>query len=49
MTLLDIENVPKVNEDGNTYCEHCKDTVDFGTPCARHEKPGRDKPTPPLY
>ena len=48
MTLLDVQDVPEVDDDGNADGEHSKDTVHLGCPCKGHEGTARQEPQPPV-
>ena len=48
MALLDIEDVPEVNNDSNTNGNNGQDTVNLGGPREGHKGPTREKPDPPI-
>ena len=46
--LLPVQEVPKIDHDGNADCQDGKDTVDFGRPGTSHEKASSKHPSPPV-
>lgn len=39
MTLLDVKDIPEIDEDRNANSYNCQDAIDFGSPGAGHECP----------
>lgn len=48
VSLLVVQDIPKVDKNGNTDANNSEDTVDFGAPGAGHEGTSEGQPDPPL-
>ena len=48
VSLLDVQNIPKVNKNRDTNSYHSQDAVDFGCPSEGHKGPARKDPDPPI-
>ena len=46
--LLNVQDVPQINQDGDADSDHCEDTIDLRAPGTSHKETSGDKPTPPF-
>lgn len=48
VTLLDVQDVPQINQNSDADSDHCEDAIDLRAPCTSHEETGGNKPAPPF-
>ena len=48
MTLLDVQDVPQVDDDSNTDGDDGQDAIDFRSPSEGHKSPSSEDPNPPV-